>query len=83
MPIIIRVIAPTFSERNGGSWGGAKWNAAEQIAVMYSAKDGASAVFTATTVPVARRPAATATEATATELLRGNRDRAKRSIVAP
>ena len=43
MPTIILVIAPTFSERNGSSSGGAEWNAAEQIAVMYSARDGTSA----------------------------------------
>ena len=34
MPVIIRVIAPTFSERNRDSWAGAERNAAEQIAVM-------------------------------------------------
>jgi hypothetical protein len=41
MPVIIRVIAPTFSERNRASWGGAERNAAEQIVLMYSAKEGA------------------------------------------
>jgi hypothetical protein len=58
MPVIIRVIAPTFSERNRDSWGGAERNAAEQIAVMYSAKEGASAEFAAANaVAVAMRPA--------------------------
>jgi hypothetical protein len=42
---IILVIAPTLSERIGASWGGAERNAAERIAVMYPARDGASVGF--------------------------------------
>src|SRR4051794_20178022 len=75
MPTIIRVIAPAFSERNGASWGGAERNAAEQIAVMYSARDGPSVVFAATAVAIAIKLAAAATE------LRRNRERAIRTIV--
>jgi hypothetical protein len=77
MPVIIRVIAPTFSERNRASSGGAERNAAEQIVLMYSARDGASVGFAAKAVVVAMRPAATAHE------LRRNRERVKRSILAP
>ena len=77
MPTIILVIAPRFSERNDASWGGAERNAAEQIAVRYSAKDGASVGFAAKAVAVAMRPAVTAHE------LRRNRAQVKRSIVVP
>jgi hypothetical protein len=38
---IILVIAPTFSERIGASWGGAERNAAKRIAVVFPARDGA------------------------------------------
>ena len=60
MPTSILVIALTFSERNGASSERAERNAAEQIALMYSARDGASAGFAAKAVAVARIPAATA-----------------------
>ena len=76
IPTIILVIAPTFSERNDASWGGAERNAAEQIAVRYSARDGASAGFAAKAVAVTMRPAATAHE------VRRNRKRVRRSILA-
>jgi hypothetical protein len=76
MPVIIRVIAPTFSERNRASRGGAEPNAADQIEVMYSARDGASVGFAAKAVAVAIRPAITTHE------LRRNRERVKRSILA-
>ena len=55
MPTSILVIALTFSERNGASSGGDELNAAEQIAAMYSASEGAPA-----TVAVATKPAANA-----------------------
>ena len=71
MPVIIRVIAPTFSERNRASRGGAERNAAEQIAVRYSASDGASVGFAAKAVAVAMRPAVTAHE------VRRNRERVR------
>jgi hypothetical protein len=70
MPTIIRVIAPTFSERNRASSGGAERNAAEQIAVRYSAKEGPSVGFAAKAVAVAMRPVVSAHE------LRRNRERA-------
>ena len=51
--------------------------AAEQIALMYSAKDGASTGFAAKAVAVTMRPAAAPHE------IRRTRERVKRSIRAP
>jgi hypothetical protein len=62
MPTIILVIAPTFSERNGASWEGAERNAAEQIAEMYSASEGAPVGFASKALAEATRPTAAATE---------------------
>jgi hypothetical protein len=77
MPAIILVIAPIFYDRNGASWGGAERNAAEQIAVMYSARTAPRWGFAAKSVAVALKPPATAAE------LKRKRERVKRSIVAP
>lgn len=55
----------------------AERNPAVQIAVMYSARDGASLVLAKTVVAVAMRRTATATE------LRRNCERVKRSMSAP